>query len=135
MKLPHKAHVAMVDGENFTLFRNEGKPFEPKLSKEEKPELNPTNFSAGVRHQDEVGQKLGRTQLDELAHGAAAAEWLNSKAISGALGDVLIVADPKTLGEMRQHYHSELEKRLVGEIAKTLTGEPVSDIEKAIASA
>ncbi|WFL78912.1 host attachment protein [Altererythrobacter arenosus] len=135
MKLPHKAHVAMVDGENFTLFRNTGQAFEPKLSKEEQPELNPTNFSAGVRHQDDVGKKLGRTQLDELAHGAAAAEWLNSKAIAGTLGDVLIIADPKTLGEMRQHYHVELKERLVGEIAKTLTGEPLANIEKAIASA
>lgn len=135
MKLPHKAHVAMVDGENFTLFRNTGQPFEPKLSKEDEPELNPTNFSAGVRKQDDIGQKLGRTDLEELAHGAAAAEWLNSKAISGAIGDVLIIADPKTLGEMRQHYHGELKQRLVGEIAKTLTGEPVANIEKAIASA
>ena len=135
MKLPHKAHVAMVDGENFTLFRNTGQAFEPKLAKEEQPELNPTNFSAGVRHQDDVGKKLGRTQLDELAHGAAAAEWLNSKAIAGTLGDVLIIADPKTLGEMRQHYHVELKERLVGEIAKTLTGEPLANIEKAIASA
>ena len=135
MKLPHKAHVAMVDGENFTLFRNTGQAFEPKLSKEEQPELKPTNFSAGVRHQDDVGKKLGRTQLDELAHGAAAAEWLNSKAIAGTLGDVLIIADPKTLGEMRQHYHVELKERLVGEIAKTLTGEPLANIEKAIASA
>lgn len=135
MKLPHKAYVAMVDGENFTLFRNNGKPFEPKLSKEDTPDLNPTNYSAGVKHQDDIGQRHGRTDLDELAHGAAAAEWLNRKAISGNLGDVLIVADPKTLGEMRQHYHSELEKCLVGEIAKTLTGEPIADIEKAITSA
>lgn len=135
MKLPHKAHVAMVDGEHFTLFRNTGQPFEPKLAKEDQPDLDPTNFSAGVKHQDDVGQKHGRTDLDELAHGVAATEWLNKKAIAGTLGDVLIVADPKTLGEMRQHYHVELKQRLVGEIAKTLTGEPVKDIEKAIASA
>lgn len=135
MKLPHKAHVALVDGENFTLFRNTGKPFEPKLEKEANPDLDPTNFSAGVRHQDHIGQKLGRTQLDELAHGAAAAEWLNSKAISGDIEQLLIIADPKTLGEMRQHYHSELEQRLVGEIDKTLTGAPTQDVEKAIANA
>ena len=135
MKLPHKAHVAMVDGENFTLFRNTGQPFEPRLEQEETPDLNPTNFSAGVKHQDDIGQRHGRTDPQELAHGAAAAEWLNKRAIAGTLGDVLIVADPKTLGEMRQHYHGELKQRLVGEIAKTLTGEPIKSIEKAIASA
>lgn len=135
MKLPHKAHVAIVDGENFTVMRNSGKPFEPKLEGAQKPDLEATNFSAGVRHQDEVGQRTGATDLNELAHGAAAAEWLNAKAISGELTDVLVIADPKTLGEMRRHYHSELEKRLVGEIDKTVTGETTSQIEKVIASA
>lgn len=134
MKLPKNAHVALVDGEHFTLFRNEGQPFEPKLRKEDSPELDLTNFSAGVRHQDDIGQQLGRIQLDELAHGAAVAEWLNSKAISGDLNDVLIVADPKTLGEMRRHYHKELEKRIIGEIDKTLTGVPLEELEEAIAS-
>ena len=135
MKLPHKAHVALLDGENFTLFRNEGQMFEPKLVEIAKPSLDPTNFSAGVRHQDEVGQNLGRTQLDELARGAAATEWLNAKAIAGEIEDLLIIADPKTLGEMRQHYHTELAKRIIGEIDKTLTGQPIAAIEAAITAA
>ena len=88
-----------------------------------------------MKHQDDVGQRHGRTDLNELGHAAAAAEWLNEKAISNELGEVLIIADPKSLGEMRQHYHSELEKRLIGEIDKTLTGQPVEQIEKAIVAA
>ena len=135
MKVPHKAHVAIVDGESFTVMRNSGKPFEPRLSEAEKPDLSPSNFSAGVRHQDNIGRQLGRTDLEELAHGAAAAEWLNAKAISGEITDVLIIADPKTLGEMRKHYHSELQSRLVGEIDKTVTGQSTDRIEKVIASA
>ena len=78
---------------------------------------------------------LGRTQLDELAHGAAVAEWLNSKAIDGKIERLLIIADPKTLGEMRRHYHGELKSRLEGEIDKTLTAETVDGLEKAIADA
>lgn len=135
MKLPHKAHVAIVDGEHFTVMQNIGQPFEPKLEGAQKPDLSATNFSAGVKHQDDVGQRTGATDLNELAHGAAAAEWLNAKAISGELSEVLVIADPKTLGEMRRHYHSELEKRIVGEIGKTMTGEPTSKIEKAIEAA
>ena len=135
MKLPHKAHVAVLDGVSFTLFRNDGPIFEPKLNPIEKPDLSPTNFSSGVRHQDQIGKMLGRTQLDELAHGAAAAEWLNAKAIAGEIESLLVIADPKTLGEMRQHYHSELESRLVGEIDKTLTGQNSDEIAKAIAAA
>ena len=136
MKLPHNAHVAIVDGERFVVMRNTGTPFEPKLVDGHEPDLDPTNYSAGVRHQDDIGRMKGTsTQMDELAHGAAAANWLNDKAISGEIGDLLIIADPKTLGEMRHHYHSELERKLVGEIAKTLTSEPTQRIEQAIADA
>jgi protein required for attachment to host cells len=131
MQLPHKAHVAVLDGEHFTLFCNHGQPLEPKLVEIAKPSLDVTNFSAGIKHQDDVG----RTQLGELARGAAATEWLNAKAIAGEIESLLIIADPKTLGEMRQHYHSELAKRIVGEIDKTLTGQPTARIEAAILAA
>ena len=66
---------------------------------------------------------------------AAATEWINAKAIAGEIEDVLIIADPKSLGEMRRHYHSELKQRLVGEIDKTLTGETTDRIEQAISAA
>lgn len=135
MKLPHKAHVALIDGESFTLFRNDGQIFDPKLVELAKPSLDVSNFSAGVQHQDDVGRKLGRTQLEELARGAAVTEWLNAKAIAGEIESLLIIADPKTLGEMRQHYHVELKQRIVGEIDKTLTGQPTDRIEAAIAAA
>lgn len=134
MKLPHNAHVALVDGENFTLFRNTGQMFEPKLVEEGKPDLDPTNFSAGVRHQDSV-RKSDSTDLGELAHGAAATAWLNAKAIAGDIEALLIIADPKTLGEMRKHYHTELTERIVGELDKTLTGQPTDRIEAAIIAA
>ena len=134
MKLPHKAHVALLDGESFTLFCNEGQLFEPKLVEVSKPLLDPTNFSAGVRHQDS-GRKPGSTNLNELAHGAAATALLNAQAIAGEIEHLLIIADPKTLGEMRQHYHTELAKRVIGEIDKTLTGRPIEAVEAAIIAA
>ena len=135
MKLPHNATVALVDGETFVVMKNTGQIFEPKLEVLTKPDLDPTNKSAGVKHQDDVGQQTGATDLDELAHAAAAAEWLNQKAIAGEYADLVVVADPKTLGEMRRHYHVELEKRLRGELAKTLTGETTDRIAQSIMAA
>jgi protein required for attachment to host cells len=135
MKLHTNAHVALVDGEHFVLMRNIGAAFEPRLEQAAKPDLDATNFSAGVRHQDSAGQRTGATDLAELAHGAAAAEWLNARAVAGEIEELLVIADPKTLGEMRRHYHSALESRLVGEIAKTMTREPTNRIEAAIAAA
>ena len=135
MKLPPKAHVALVDGERFVIMRNSGPIFEPKLEILGEPDVERTNFSAGVRNQGEAGRRTGETDLDELAHGAAAAKWLNSKVLANEIKNLLIIADPKTLGEMRRHYHKELEARLAGEIAKNLTGEPIPVIERAIATA
>lgn len=135
MKVPHNAHVAVVDGNRFIVMRNTGQLFEPKLSGAETPSLDPTNFSAGIRHQDESSQRSGATDLNELAHAAAAAEWLNAKAKSGEIDDLIVIADPKTLGEMRRHYHTELQNRLCGELAKTMTGEPTDRIAAALAEA
>ena len=78
---------------------------------------------------------LDGKKFDELAHGAAAAEWLNQKAIGGEIEEVLLIADPNTLGEMRQHYHTKLRSKLVGESDKTLTGQPIDKIEAAIDAA
>ncbi|WP_082093973.1 host attachment protein [Devosia limi] len=36
---------------------------------------------------------------------------------------------------MRKHYHKALTAKLLGEIAKDLTGHPISDIETAIRAA
>jgi protein required for attachment to host cells len=135
MKVPHKALVALANGERFLLMRNVGQPFEPKLEKVGELDLELTNFSAGVRHQDPAGQRNGSTQIDELAHGAAIAEWFNKKTLNGEGDPLVIAADPKTLGQIRQHCHQELQGRIVGEVAKDLTNQPVEAIERALAMA
>src|SRR5690349_1414346 len=135
MKVPHQALVALANGERLVILRNVGQPFEPKLEKVSEPDLELTNFSAGVRHQDPAGQRNGSTDIDELAHGAAIAEWLNKRALDGELEAVVIAADPKTLGQIRQHCHKELQSRIVGELAKDLTNQPVPAIEQALAAA
>lgn len=135
MKVPHNAHIAVVDGNRFLIMRNSGQMFDPKLGGVEAPDLDATNFSAGIRAQDSASQRSGGTDLNELAHAAAVAEWLNAKAKAGEVDDIIIIADPKSLGEMRHHYHPELKSRLRGELAKTMTGEPVDRIAAALADA
>jgi protein required for attachment to host cells len=127
--------VALANGERFLIMRNVGQPFEPKLEKVSELDLELTNFSAGVRHQDPAGQRNGSTDIDELAHGAAIAEWLNKKTLNGEGEPLVIAADPKTLGQIRQHCHQELQSRIVGEVAKDLINQPVEAIERALAMA
>ena len=135
MKIPHQALVALANGEKFVLMRNIGQPFEPKLERVQELDLELTNFSAGVRHQDPAGQRRGRTDIDELAHGAAIADWLNDKALNGSLDPIVIAADPKTLGQIRQHCHQETRSRIVGEVAKDLINQPIAAVERALAAA
>ena len=135
MRVPHKALVALANGERFLLMRNVGQPFEPKLEKVSELDLELTNFSAGVRHQDPAGQRNGSTDIDELAHGAAIAEWLNKKTLNGEAEPLVIAADPKTLGQIRQRCHQELQGRIVGEVAKDLINQPMAAIERALAMA
>lgn len=135
MKVPHNSHVALVDGERFVVLRNDGQLFEPRLTRIAEPDLEPTNFSAGIRHQDNVGQGSHAADLAELAHGAAAADWLNGQVLSGAITQLTVIADPRTLGEMRRHYHKQLTACLVGELDKAIANEPVGEIEKVLARA
>jgi protein required for attachment to host cells len=135
MKIPHNAYVVLANGERFVLMRNAGQPFEPKLLRLRELDLELTNFSAGARHQDPAGQRNGSTDIDELAHGAAIAEWLNEQVLNGELGEVVVAADPKTLGQIRQHCHKELASRIVGEVAKDLTNAPIETVERALAAA
>ena len=135
MRIPHLALVALANGEKFKLMRNIGQPLDPKLEAVGDLDLELTNFSAGVRHQDPAGQRNGSTDIDELAHGAAIAEWLNTQTLRGGIDQVVIAADPKTLGQIRQHTHKELESRIVGEVAKDLVNSPVEQVERALAAA
>lgn len=135
MKIPHNAQIAIANGERFMLMRNVGQPFEPRLEKVEELDLLLTNFSAGVRHQDPAGQRNGSTDVDELAHGAAIAEWLNERALKGELGQIVVAADPKTLGQIRQRYHKETQERVVGELDKDLTNLPIPEIQRVLVGA
>lgn len=72
-------------------------------------------------------------QQREDGFAAATVAWLNEQALAGKIDQILIIAAPKTLGEMhRPHYHKALEGKLVGELAKDLTGHAIHDIEAAI---
>ena len=71
--------------------------------------------------------------LEEARFAAEAADMLKRRALANEFEKLIIVAPPTALGEMRKHYHKEVQSRLVGEIAKDLSNHPVPEIEKIIA--
>ena len=44
----------------------------------------------------------------------------------------MLIADPKTLGQIRPTLHKEVQDRLVSEVAKTLTKASITHIQKAL---
>lgn len=132
MLIPHGTVIALVDGKNFELYRNSGNEGEPELEPLDAPKLDQHNHSAGGHHSSAANPTghLG----DEDAHANAATQWLNSQVLGHKIDQLIVIAAPRTLGEMRHHYHKMLERALVKELAKDLNGHQPSEILAALRS-
>lgn len=134
MQLPKGTTVAVADGVTLHLYRNAGDEVHPKLTALPPATLGHVNRSSGDHHySSSANPSDGQQREDGFA--AATAAWLNEQALAGKIEHLYIIAAPKTLGELRRHYHKALEGKLLGELAKDLTGHVVGDIETAIAHA
>ena len=125
--LSHNALVVVADGHQALLFRNAAKQ---GIELKEDGKLTPQNLqdqSSGNRP-EETSPK----DEDELTFAKQVAAHLNQMVLQHKVDEVVIIADPSTLGQMRKDYHKMLEKALVREIDKTLTNAPVADIEAAL---
>ncbi len=61
------------------------------------------------------------------------AERINAAAESGEMKEIVIVAPPRTLGEIRKDLSSKAHGKVAGELDKDLTRHPLPEIEKALA--
>ena len=133
MQLPANAHVAIVDGETFKLVRNGGTSDAPKLSPVDAPAVDDEHRASGGRHNANV-EKQGHS-MEEVGHAMGVVEALNHMAKTNKIEALVVIADPKTLGELRKGYHGALEKLVVKEIAKTLGNSDAAQILKTIEAA
>lgn len=141
MKIPHDSFVLVADGRKSLFFRNQGDAAFPNLHVEEK-EVHPN-----PAHHEQASDLAGRAatpvagvggsmaevdfhQLEEDRFAADTAAMLKERALRNEFDSLVVVAPPRTLGELRKHYHKEVEKRLVAEVPKDLVNVPVAEIEK-----
>ena len=129
MNLPNGAMVAVVDGEKLALFKNTGHT-EVALTAQPAPSIEDRASGSPGRSSSEANPDNDTQAEDGFAMGVA--EVLNQWALSGRFDDLLVIAAPKTLGELRKHWHKALSSKLVGEIAKDLTGHSTDQIAAAI---
>ena len=134
MKIPKGATIAVADGEILNLYRNSGEESAPKLIAMPDAIIASGNAGSGARHQSSSANP-SESQQDEDGFAAGTAAMLNTRVLDGKIDNLIIVAAPRTLGELRKHYHKSLSAILVGEIPKDLTGHSLADVEKTIVAA
>lgn len=140
MRVPHEARVLVADGAKMLFFRNEGDGQYPDLKvleaseqadpQDQEIKSGPAGRSNGP---DGRGSAMGEADFHDQSEQrflADAADMLNRGALAGDYEKLIIVAPPRALGELRKHYHSEVESRLIQEVPKDLTGYPVDQIEQ-----
>ncbi len=134
MDLPQNTVVAVADGEKLSLFRNDGDAATVNLTALPDPAIDSSKISSGARHSSSSANP-DDSQQDEDGFGAGVTDMLNKQVLEGKIKSLVIIAAPRTLGEMRKGYHKSLSDVLIGELDKDLTGHSVQDIEKALAIA
>jgi len=72
-------------------------------------------------------------EIEEERFARAMADRINKAAESGEMTEIVIVAPPRTLGEIRKDLSVKARGRVVGELDKDLTRHPLPEIEKALA--
>jgi protein required for attachment to host cells len=147
MQVPHGAVVVVADGRKMLFLRNEGDAAYPNLQVEKKvvdrhnpPHGDQATDAAGGASATRGGGAwgsgtMGETdfhQLEEDRFAAETADLLKRRALANDFESLIIVAPPRTLGELRKHYHATVSERLAGELAKDLTDHSVPQIEEAL---
>jgi protein required for attachment to host cells len=143
MQVPHNSFVLVADGRKSLFFRNQGDAEFPNFVVEDK------EFHPNPPHHEQASDLAGRTtnpigthhgsmveadfhQLEEDRFAAETAEMLKKRALRNEFDALVVVAPPRTLGELRKHYHKEVEKRLLAEVPKDLVRLPVAEIERVL---
>lgn len=134
MLLPKGAIVAVADGEKLLMFRNEGDEREMKLEALPAVAVESDTKGSGAGRQSSAANP-DESQATEDGFAAGTAGLLNRQALDGTIADLVIIAAPRTLGELRKHYHKALIAILRHEIAKDLTEHSADNIAKTLTSA
>ncbi|HWW66220.1 MAG TPA: host attachment family protein [Sphingomonadaceae bacterium] len=146
MKVPHNGFVLVADGQKALLLRNQGdaEVLDLKLvrgtEQSDAPDRDRKTDAKGRApsipgiQSATVGEADYHQQAEDR-FAADTADALRRSALAGDFEHLIVVAPPRTLGELRKHYHKEVVARLTGEIPKDLTDHTVPDIERALLTA
>ncbi|TDH38588.1 host attachment protein [Pseudohoeflea suaedae] len=143
IRLKHDGWVVVADGSKALFLRNEGDEKFPHLEvfREEEQDNPPTHEQGthkpgrmpggGKGHRSAVAD----TDWHQLAEDRFAKDLSNilyRQAHKQKFKDLVLIAAPAVLGEMRKELHKEVSDRIIAEIDKDLTNHPVDKIEQLV---
>ncbi len=145
MKLPNGAWVFVLDGAKALMLENVGDRARLDLRVHDHEARK--SLSTGAQGADRPGRYPGPgarrsaveqtdwRALDERRFVAHLADEANAMARDGVFERFLVIADPRSLGEIRKHLSETARTRLVGELPLDLAHRTIDAIERAIDAA
>ena len=144
MTLPNQALVLVADGRKMLFLRNHGGAAKLDLRTEahdERADAKNSEIKTDAPGTMQQSGGYGRPAYEETDfHQQAEDQWakdtaelLNRRALANDYDALAIVAPPRTLGELRKHFHKETERRIVATFSKAMTDRPIADIEDLLA--
>lgn len=144
VRVPHGAYVFVGDGRKALFLRNEGNPMSPRLKtmhvlKNDNPptrELGTDRPGRSFARMAPRRSAMEQTDWHEIAEERFArevAETLVELARNNGESAFVIVAPPRSLAALRDALPADVRERVVGEIDKDYTGQPIPEIEKQLA--
>ena len=127
--LPRNTLVVIATGAEAKLFRNRGESGEISLKADGR--LTPQNLAEEGPSGKRPPESSPR-ETDEGTFSKQLAGYLYREAHAGKFANLALVADPDTLGELRQSLHQEVTDKLVMELDKTLINSSIDDIERSL---
>ena len=146
MIIRNKALVLVADGKRYLLLRNTGDLRQPVLTYEGGGEKeSPATAEQGSDEPGRAFSSVGSArsaldqadwhQIEEDRFAAQVADMLGALATAGDFEELVVVAPPRCLAELRENFGRPVASRVVAEIAKDLTKHPVSEIARVLADA
>jgi len=90
------------------------------------------SFPAAGAHARSAMENADWHELEEERFARSMAERINAAAEKDEMREIVVVAPPKALGEIRKDLSVKAQGRVAGELAKDLTRHPLPEIEKAL---
>lgn len=142
MPLPPDTLVLVADGRKALFLRNEGDKGQIDLrtaSHREREDRKNSDIKTAPSGQSPApagtglsGGTMGEPdfhQQEEDRFAKELSEKVNKMALAGEFDELVVVAPARTMGELRQHWHKETQRRITGEHVKEMTARPIGDIE------